>query len=58
MAAINLQYQANADRGDDNNGQAMTGDTAQGEDAILRRVTEIVTAYLSKNTLPPTKCRP
>jgi len=31
----------------------MTGDSAQGEDAILKQVTEIVTAYLSKNTLPP-----
>jgi predicted transcriptional regulator len=31
----------------------MSGDNSQGEDAILARVTEIVTAYLSKNTLPP-----
>lgn len=31
----------------------MTGDGEQAEDPILKRVTEIVTAYLSKNTLPP-----
>jgi predicted transcriptional regulator len=31
----------------------MLGDTERGEDAILRQVTEIVTAYLSKNVLPP-----
>ena len=31
----------------------MLGDTERGEDAILSRVTEIVTAYLSKNPLPP-----
>lgn len=31
----------------------MTGESTQGEDAILRQVTEIVTAYLSKNTLAP-----
>jgi predicted transcriptional regulator len=33
--------------------QTMTGDGMQAEDAILKQVTEIVTAYLSKNTLPP-----
>ncbi len=31
----------------------MAGDTERGEDAILKQVTEIVTAYLSKNVLPP-----
>ena len=31
----------------------MAGGDSQGEDPILRQVTEIVTAYLSKNTLPP-----
>ena len=31
----------------------MIGESTQGEDAILRQVTEIVTAYLSKNTLAP-----
>jgi predicted transcriptional regulator len=36
-----------------NNGQAMSGGESQSEDAILRQATEIVTAYLSKNTLPP-----
>jgi predicted transcriptional regulator len=33
--------------------QTMTGDGVQAEDAILKQVTEIVTAYLSKNSLPP-----
>ena len=50
---MNPQYWTNAERAMDNNGHDMTGDGEQGEDAILRRVTEIVTAYLSKNTLPP-----
>jgi len=31
----------------------MPGETERGEDAILKQVTEIVTAYLSKNVLPP-----
>ena len=31
----------------------MSGSGEQGEDTILQRVTEIDTAYLSKNTLPP-----
>ena len=31
----------------------MLGDGERGDDAILRQVTEIVTAYLSKNVLPP-----
>ena len=31
----------------------MSGDRERGEDAILKQVTEIVTAYLSKNVLPP-----
>ncbi len=31
----------------------MLGDIERGDDAILRQVTEIVTAYLSKNVLPP-----
>jgi predicted transcriptional regulator len=31
----------------------MSGDSERGEDAILKQVTEIVTAYLSKNVLPP-----
>ena len=31
----------------------MSGDGIQSEDAILKQVTEIVTAYLSKNPLPP-----
>ena len=50
---MNLQYWASADRETQSNGQAMTGGDSQGEDPILRQVTEIVTAYLSKNTLPP-----
>ena len=49
---MNLQYWASADRQAQSNEQAMSGDS-QGEDAILRQVTEIVTAYLSKNALPP-----
>jgi len=36
-----------------NTGMSMAGDTERGEDAILKQVTEIVTAYLSKNVLPP-----
>ncbi len=31
----------------------MSGEIERGEDAILKQVTEIVTAYLSKNVLPP-----
>ena len=31
----------------------MLGENERGEDAILKQVTEIVTAYLSKNVLPP-----
>jgi len=31
----------------------MLDESERGEDAILRQVTEIVTAYLSKNILPP-----
>jgi predicted transcriptional regulator len=31
----------------------MAGDSERSEDAMLRQVTEIVTAYLSKNVLPP-----
>jgi predicted transcriptional regulator len=49
---MNSQYWINAGGGGDSNGSSMTT-IEQGEDAILRRVTEIVTAYLSKNTLPP-----
>src|SRR6185312_812138 len=37
----------------DNNGRDMSGESERSEDAILRQVTEIVTAYLSKNSLPP-----
>jgi predicted transcriptional regulator len=52
-AGNNRQYSANAEHDEYHNRHAMIGDGEQGEDAILRRVTEIVTAYLSKNTLPP-----
>ena len=31
----------------------MLGDNERGDDAMLKQVTEIVTAYLSKNVLPP-----
>ena len=47
------QYWFNAKDQDDSNGHGMSGSGEQSEDTILQRVTEIVTAYLSKNTLPP-----
>ena len=50
---MNSQYWINADIQGDSNGHGMSGSGEQGEDTILQRVTEIVTAYLSKNTLPP-----
>ena len=50
---MNPQYWANAERDSFSNGQGMSGSGEQNEDAILQRVTEIVTAYLSKNTLAP-----
>ena len=50
---MNFQYWRNEDRDKDNNGTEMSGDSERNEDAILKQVTEIVTAYLSKNTLPP-----
>jgi len=50
---MNAKYWRNADRETESNGPEMTGDSERGEDEILKQVTEIVTAYLSKNTLPP-----
>jgi len=47
------QYWHNADDEMESNGPEMTGDSERGDDAILKQVTEIVTAYLSKNALPP-----
>ena len=48
---MNSQYWTNADSDMESNGQQMAGES--GEDAILKQVTEIVTAYLSKNALAP-----
>ena len=50
---MNTQYWRNPDRETESNGPEMTGDSERSDDAILKQVTEIVTAYLSKNTLPP-----
>ena len=50
---MNSQYWPSADRDKSNNGRDMSGDGEHNDDAILKQVTEIVTAYLSKNSLPP-----
>lgn len=54
---MNSQYWSNADPEMRSSGPEMTldipGEGERGEDEILKQVTEIVTAYLSKNSLPP-----
>jgi predicted transcriptional regulator len=39
--------------GKNGNNAEMNGESGRGDDKVLRQVTEIVTAYLSKNALPP-----